>query len=295
MKCPMEAHFMSKNLKKPTTYNEQIDILKKRGLVVNNEDEARIFLSNVNYYRSTGYLLPFTKQDRIYDLDFERFRDIYYFDAEMRNLLYITIEKIEISLRTKLSYYSAHKYGALGYMDSSNYNRKHNHSQFDKLIKSSIKENRNSPVIRHHENMYGGQFPIWVMIDYFTLGMLSHFYTDMKNADKTSISIHEFGVNYQTLSSWLKCLADLRNRCAHYSRLYYWKFPSIPKQKTGDDFVYDQGLFSQIYFLKYLYPERDRWEKDFVKPLIKLVNKYKKSIKMDDIGFPYRWKYYLRR
>ena len=57
------------------------------------------------------------------------------------------------------------------------------------------------------------------------MGMLSYFYRGMKNKDKATIAQSLYGVNYQTLESWLRCMTDLRNRCAHYSRIYYWVFP----------------------------------------------------------------------
>lgn len=43
---------------------------------------------------------------------------------------------------------------------------------------------KSTPVVRHHMNKYDGHFPIWVIIEYFSLGTLSYFYRGMKNNDK---------------------------------------------------------------------------------------------------------------
>jgi len=284
---------MSKSLKHPTTFQQQIAILENRNIIVSNHTFAETFLSHTNYYRFSGYILPFYNSIHKQNLPavrFEQIAGVYSFDEKLRSLLFAVIEKIEIYLRTQIAYYSAHHYGPDGYMDANNFNNKHNHVKFQNLLKKVIDDNRKSPVVRHHNINYGGKFPIWVIIDYFTLGMLSYYFTDMKNRDKAALASNMYNVNYQVVSSWLRCLTDLRNRCAHYSRLYYWKFPAIPKMPKGETYKSDRTLFSQIYMLKYLYPDKKTWEKDFVKPLASLMKKYKRYISKDDIGFPYRWK-----
>lgn len=283
---------MSKPLKSPTTYQQQVSILESRNIIVTDRAFCESFLSHVNYYRFTGYLLPFrckTSESCYESVKFEQLIEIYHFDTELRSLLSAAIEKIEIFLRTQLAYYSAHHYGADGYVDANNYNSKHDHVKFLGLVYSTVKENEKAPAIHHHISEYGGKFPIWVIIDYFTMGMLSHFYTDMKNPDKSALALSIFSVNYQTLTSWLRCLTDLRNRCAHYSRLYFWKFSAIPKIPQGDSFIADRTLFSQIYMLKQLYPDKDSWNTDVLNPLVVLLAKYKNHIFKEHIGFPSDW------
>ena len=283
---------MFKPLKQPTTYQQQISILQSRNILIQYPQDAIRFLANTNYYRFTGYLLSFW--DRANNrctspITFEQIASIYSFDSELRNLLASIIERIEINIRSHLSYFVAHKYGADSYMSSNIYNSKHDHAKFMGLIKQCIQDNRKAPAVRHHIQEYGGKFPIWVIIDYFSLGMLSHFYTDMKNPDKSFIAMDLYSVNYQTLTSWLRCLTDLRNRCAHYSRLYYWIFPAIPKMPSGNTFATDRRLFTQLYMLKLLYPYPPRWNSDLLSPLSMLLEKYKDHISLRHIGFPSNW------
>lgn len=290
--------FMFKTLKSPTTFQQQASILASRNVIINDFSYCESFLSRVNYYRLTGYLLPFIHNPGNTcspNVTIEQIEGIYRFDEELRSLLSTVIEKIEIYLRTQLSYYSGHQYGADGYMDASNYNARHNHVVFLGLINRTIQDNSKAPAIHHHIVTYGGKFPIWVIVDYFTLGMLSHFYTDMKNPDKSYLANTLYSVNYQILTSWMRCLTDLRNRCAHYSRLYYWIFPAIPAIPKGDPFRADRTLFSQLYMLKYMYPDPNKWNEDFIKPLAKLLAKYRTYISKSHIGFPYRWKSILKR
>ena len=171
-------------LKSPTTFDEQINLLKQKGITITNIDSCKNFLSKTNYYRLSGYYLPFIfKRDEqcFIPIPFERIQNIYTFDAELRNLISFAIEKIEVHVRTQLSYYHAHKYGSEGYMNSSSFNDKHNHSTYLKHIKTCISENSNTLVVKHHYKHYHGHFPIWVIIDFFSIGMLSYFYRGMKN------------------------------------------------------------------------------------------------------------------
>jgi len=82
-------------LKKSKTYKEQVEILKKNGLAVGNDGDVVNFLNHVNYYRFSGYFLPFISQsDKKFHnkTSFDKLKNIYYFDSELRKLLMGTIE-----------------------------------------------------------------------------------------------------------------------------------------------------------------------------------------------------------
>lgn len=286
------------NLKKPTTFAEQVKILEDKCIIILDREECINFLSKANYYRLSGYCLPFLNPQTgkcFRDTEFNRIRNVYLFDAKLRNLISSAIETIETYIRTQLSYYHAHKYGAEGYIKSTSFNYRHNHETFMKHIEHCIKENSNTLVVKHHKEYYEGHFPIWVIVDFFSVGMLSYFYRGMKNRDKAIIAESLYAVNYQTLDSWLRCLTDLRNRCAHYSRLYYWIFPALPKMPSSEKYVPTRRIFAQLYMLKLMYPDSEKWNQDFVKPLSKLIKEYKPYISMKHLDFPYRWKSMLTR
>lgn len=289
---------MPRKLKKAKTLSEQAKKLNEKGLIINDISACESFLSKVNYYRLSGYYLPFIdrKTDKFFNnIEFERIQAIYSFDAELRNLISYTVETIEVYLRTQLAYYNAHAYKADGYMDAKNYNAKHNHNEFIKHINKIIIDNSSTPVMKHHMTKYGGRFPIWVIIEYFSIGELSHFYRGMKFTDKVNIANSLYNVTYDTLDSWMRCLTDLRNRCAHYARLYYWIFPAIPKMPTGENYIPTRRLFAQLYMLKMLYPTTNDWNKEFLKPLERLIKRYKPYISLKHIDFPYRWKSMLTK
>ena len=215
---------------------------------------------------------------------------IYEFDQRLRSLIIDIIEDIEVYIRTQLAYYHSHTYGASGYMIQASYNDNHNHEAFIKRVTDCINENRNTLVVKHHNEFYDGNFPIWVIIEFFTIGMLSHFYRSFKTKDKKGIVNALYSdTSYSHLESWMRCITDLRNKCAHYSRMYYWIFPAIPKMPDNSKHQPTRRLFSQLYMLKMMYPDAVKWEEKFMDPLRRLIKQYRPYISLQHLDFPYRW------
>ena len=50
------------DLKKPLTFDEQLDKLIVHGMIVADREKAKDILKRVNYYRFTGYALQFRKR-----------------------------------------------------------------------------------------------------------------------------------------------------------------------------------------------------------------------------------------
>jgi abortive infection bacteriophage resistance protein len=279
-------------MKKPTTFEEQLHLLKSRGLVIGDEDKCLDFLRSVNYYRLSAYLLPFKQKDDTYfsGTTFEKVHRIYEFDRKLRSLLFSVIEEIELYLRSQLAYYSAHAHGALAYLDEKHYSSRHDHERFMQVIDAAISNHRNAPVVQHNNAVYGGSFPVWVIVEFLSIGNLSHFYADWLVEDKKHIAKTLFGTSYPFVDSWMKCITVLRNRCAHYSRLYYSLFTDAPKIPPAMQYTCSGRVFDQLLMLKFLYPHKKNWGISFVLPLETLVNEYKDSVSFAHIGFPENWK-----
>ena len=94
-------------IKPPLAVQDQINLLKNRGLQIPNEARAVQYLQNISYYRLSGYMYPFLSDSRNHmyktGSSFEDILDLYRFDREFRILVFSAIEKIEIALRTQTS------------------------------------------------------------------------------------------------------------------------------------------------------------------------------------------------
>lgn len=283
-------------MKEPKTYAEQVQIIQNKGFIVNDIDHCISFLQQANYYRLSAFFLPFRQKDGTYfnGINFNRIQRIYDFDSQIRTLLFQAIEQIEFYMRTQISYYLAHKYGTVGYLTPANFSSKHNAEKFAEKIEQCIQENQRTLVVKHHIQKYNGQFPIWVIIEFFSMGMLSYCYGDMCSEDQKSIARNSFSTSAACLNSWMRCITDLRNRCAHYSRLYFWIFPAIPLTPKNSNYTFDRKLFSQIMMLKYLYPDKQVWNSRFSLSIENMIEEYLPDISLSHIGFPENWKELLR-
>ncbi len=292
----MDINDGSAKIKQPKTYEEQVAIIKEKGFIVEDEQECIAFLKKANYYRLSAYFLPFKRKDGSYvpETKFDKVAHIYEFDGRMRAVLFQCIEEIEFYLRTQFSYFSGHTYGALGYLNDDNYSDKHKGDIFRQKINKCIKDNSQTRVVTHHMEKYGGKFPIWVIIEFFSMGMLSHFFADLKTNDQKTLAKELYEISPRFLNSWLKCITDLRNQCAHYSRLYSWIFTATPAIPKEVNFKANRKLFSQLMMLKFLYPEKNRWNAKIFTEIEALIEEYKEYISLNHIGFPKNWEKLLK-
>jgi abortive infection bacteriophage resistance protein len=264
--------------------------------MVADDNFAVEVLSQVNYYRLSAYFLPFKGRDGCYlpGTSFENIFQIYEFDRKLRNVLFRAIEAIEVNFRAKLAYAHAHKYGALGYLDAANFSARHNHTAFIERLENEINSNRKKLFVQHHLTNYNGEFPIWVVTELFTIGMLSYFYADLPVADQKVLAKQICGTTHKNMGSWLRCCTDLRNVCAHYGRLYYAIFSAVPANLPHVTPDFERRLWAAALALRALYPGTANWSSEIVESIAALLAAYAGVIDLNHIGFPEDWEVYLR-
>lgn len=283
-------------LKKPTTYQEQLELLKTRNIVIDDPKHCIEVLESVSYYRLAAYFLPFKIGDDCYlqGTNFNTVYRIYEFDRKVRGILFTALEEVEIYLRTKLSYFHAHKYGAEGYMNPANFSKHHKAKKFHENLSREITSNERAAFVQHHKKHYSGHFPVWVAMELFTFGMLSRFYSDMITADQKWIAKELYNTVPKNITSWLRCCTDLRNICAHYGRLYYRIFSATPANLPAGPKQICQ-LWGATLALKALYPNAKKWNVEILPQLSTVFSEYQEDISLRHIGFPIDWEARLRK
>ena len=92
--------------KSPTTFLEQVDKLLGKGLNVSNRDEVAKKLSVIGYYHLTPYWIPFykakNKHNFIEDTTIDDVLNIYYFDRNLRSIVFSAISFFEVYLKPSL-------------------------------------------------------------------------------------------------------------------------------------------------------------------------------------------------
>ncbi len=215
--------------KKPLTYLQQSDLLQQRNMVIHDRPTALSALSKISYYRLSAYWYPFRQRDSsgwvtdnfIAGTSFEEAVNRYEFDRKLRLLVLDAIERIEVSLRTKLTYHLAHQYGPYGHTDSANFHPRFHHAHW--LSELELKEANRSQeeFIRHFKNHYRGfpRLPVWIATEVMSFGLLSKLFRGLKHQDKRIIG-ETYELHPKTLADWLHVLTYVRNICAHHGRLW---------------------------------------------------------------------------
>ena len=278
---------MLKKHQTPIDVLQQLENLKSLGLKIENEKQAIEFLNNVSYFR---LIKAFGIKERNStfpeNTSFETIKSLYIFNAKLRHLLFVQLEKVEINLRCRIANFFSCKYGVFGYKNPANFKEISYHEKFLKEIDVEIKRNGKAPFVKNFKNNYeGGDLPFYALVELFSFGTLSKFFKNMRNEDKKEIALF-YGVNYTYLESWFEHLAFVRNICAHYGRLYNSNLTITPKlynqyKKLG---VSSLRVFASFVCLKHLLPNDEHWNKFIVK--VSLLLQDFPCVKPQLLGFP---------
>lgn len=284
-------------LKPALNYEEQIDKLKNdHNLLISNDKFAKEILEKVNYYRLSGYgigLKKFNNYEHYKDnISIEHLFKLYCFDSEFKNVLMRTIEQIEIEFRTQIAYNLSIKYGPDVLMNKNNFINKKNkekdeiYSIIVKHLDKEIKRQGNKPFVKHHINKYGGNFPIWVSVELMSFGNLSSLFSILKDEDKKEIANY-YNTDTKYLKNWILCLVEVRNICAHYTRLYNMPLKENPKlYSENEKYKGKQNkIFPILLIIKRILKSNAQW-KSLLTDLNKTFNKYDGYFSYKFMGFP---------
>ncbi len=152
--------------------------------------------------------------------DFDRVLTLYEFDRHLRLLVMDAIERIEVHVRTLVTYHLGHQYGAFVHTSPANFHPRFNHADWLAKLNNEARQSKDI-FVEHFKNNYHGfpTLPIWMSTEVMSFGSLSFCYTGMKNPDKHEVA-RQLGVHHKRLKDWLHALTYIRNICAHHSRLW---------------------------------------------------------------------------
>ena len=108
----------------PMTIDEQVENLKSKGLIVEDEGYAKKILNDISYFRLIkAYSLNLKPKNGYYEgkVTFEQLVELYLFNANFRQIIFPEIEKVEINVRCRIANYFAEQYGVLGYLEVANF------------------------------------------------------------------------------------------------------------------------------------------------------------------------------
>lgn len=150
---------------------------------------------------------------------------------------------------------------------------------------------------KHFKEKYPNDLPpIWIAVELWDFGTLSHFFSGMKVPDRNAIA-RRYGLpDGDLLAGWLRNLNDVRNFCAHHSRLWNRNMPFIPPwPEQGDVITLDHvtnhtRFYASAAILRHLLltiNSSSTWSTRFVEHVASLPQS--PYVTLGSAGFPEDW------
>lgn len=297
------------------TIDEQIEILKGKGLIICDVDYAKEVLLRENYFFIMGYRHVFLKKDSsrkfIDGTTFEEVYSLFVFDRMFRNIIFKNILIVENNYKSILSYTLSKSYGykEKDYLNVSNFDDdKEKIRQINDLIRKIKRQFRvngkQHGATSHYMDNYG-YIPLWIGIKVISFGLMSEMYSILKYGDKESVA-NIYKVLPEELEAYLPILANYRNLCAHEDIVFdHFTQREIPDTKYHSILNIDKNIdgytngkndiFALIIILKRLLTDVDfkMMMNEINYELDRLSGKIS-SIKIEDVtermGFPLNYK-----
>lgn len=227
---------------------------------------------------------------------FSQILDCYYFDKELKALLFTAIQSIEVAMRAKMIKHFASAAGAFWFMESEYANNEEFFNSNLAHIRTEVRRSRDEFIKEHFRKYTTPDLPpVWKTMEVISFGTLSKLFNNFKDAGAKHQVAREFGLNHHKfLRSWLESLSILRNYCAHHSRVWSRRFPVKPQtphrmpNKWITDFSFSQEtVYPQLccvcYWLNSIYPQND-----FSKRLKSIFHQFP-LVNARLMGFPANW------
>lgn len=238
--------------KPATNIDAQIELLKSRGMICDDEDLVRRWLVTVGYYRLSAYWLPYeltpppnqTRSKRFApETAFESIVGVYTFDRQLRLLVTEAIERVEIALRSSWTHRMSLDGGPHVHLDNTAFDSGWTHAKRISAMADRVGQSR-EVFINHYREKYTAPYmpPLWAVTELMTLGELSRWVSATANRRIGSSVAKDLGLpTRETLEGVIQAIAYVRNMCAHHARLWNRRFvkrmPNI--KRFRDDLAID--------------------------------------------------------
>lgn len=212
--------------------------LIEHGLPPTDRDDIETRLFSLNYYKLEEYTWPFrklaSKEENTRspyfkdDVDIGLIWGTYLFDRRLRLLLLDAIERIETALKNQVSQVLTLSSGVNNphaeCRGLSNFKGK-----YEKWLCDAQKEydKSDNPRIAHYREVRNikdvKDLPLWIVMEVIPFGGLRIIYTAMSDESKQQLAA-AMGMGEKFIDSSLLLFNQVRNKCAHHSRVWNYSW-----------------------------------------------------------------------
>ncbi|MDD3340650.1 MAG: Abi family protein [Bacilli bacterium] len=243
------------------TLDEQIQILKEKGLVIEDYEETKELLLRENYFFISGYRHMFLCQNKpkrfIEGTTFDELYAVFTFDRALRNIMFKNILIVENNIKSIMSYRLSKQYGSKekDYLDIKNFTpdvlkERQVHDILNKMKRQIRINSKQHSATMHYINHYG-YIPLWILVKVLSFGIIAELYSVLKDEDQQDIA-QFYKTTPESLIVYLSILSNFRNLCAHEDILYNHR-----TQKVIPDTKYHKVLHIEKQDDMYIYGKND--------------------------------------
>ena len=215
------------------SFDEQIEKLKKDGLIIEDEKEAKARLKWEGYFNfAVGYNRLFKDDDKRYvdGTTFAHVEALYDYDRRLRDVVYECTQVIECNLKALVSDVFSRRYGVneRSYLAEENFTDEPTMAPKVRWIIGTCRATLEDGIragssyyhdyIAYYDKTYG-HVPLWALIRALSFGNTAKFLRLMKISDRREIA-REYGLTEDVLCNLSEIAVAFRNVAAHGERVY---------------------------------------------------------------------------
>ncbi len=274
----------------------QIKLLSDEGLSFDDKEKAKHLLANISLFRLKSYLYPLRKRgsrDFVADSKFEQGYELYKFDSALRKLIWAELEKIEVSIRTQLSYKMTDEAGNYWFTDSSIFSNTAIHVGVLTNIEAELRRSDDDAILAFFRKYTDPFPPSWMTMEVTSFGSLSLLYKCLKGGRSRRAVAKYYGLSDTVFSSWVHSIVYVRNICGHHGRLWNRTLriqPVVPR-RTSRPFLSMSANTQTVYYVLsiIMYMLKVVNPKTTFSTRIKALLGEHPSVKPSAMGFPKDW------
>lgn len=285
--------------KQYSTPQELVSLLKKRGLIIDDENLALQTICSIGYYRLSAYLHPFLSIPKILHTfkpgtTLAQAISIYEFDRKLRLFIFNQIERIEIAVRSAIVNITSRDTNNPFWMtDACTYANADKFHKTMQLIDKELLTTRED-FIKHFRSAYTDPYPpSWMLSEILPFGVLTRVYENIANNQIRKRIAQHFGLNIPVFTSWLTIITVTRNACCHHARLWNrnlsirallmnrWNRPWISNSVQQGRIFFTLCILK--HFMDIVFPQNT------LKNDLKILLKEYPNIDITTMGFPNSW------
>lgn len=234
---------------KSATVAVQIAQLRSRGVLIEDPDMARRWLTFVNYARMSDYSYPFRNRDTREYTPGTKFHDIVAlseFDRSLRLVIYDAIERLEVGARSVTSNHLG-EIDSLAHMDVGIFRPSFGHESWIATAQRRAERARKPSALARHSSTHDhGPISVWALVEVLDFADVSRLFAGLRGESQHAIAV-AMGFDYDRrllspaaarrasrqhpFAGWLHSFSVLRNTVAHHGRTWNQKF--VPTSTTA--------------------------------------------------------------